>query len=86
MNTEPSFANQSPKIERANDSFTTKKNMENSENKNSFEWVWYVVGLLAGILAVSAVTLHIGYLFLGGMIGLLLAGLFLNNIVKGREY
>lgn len=57
-----------------------------TETKNSFEWVWYVVGLLAGILAVAAVTLHIGYLFLGGMIGLLLAGLFLNNIVKGREY
>lgn len=57
-----------------------------TETKNSFEWVWYVVGLLAGVLAVSAVTLHIGYLFLGGMIGLLLAGLFLNNIVKGREY
>ena len=57
-----------------------------TENKNSFEWVWYVIGLLTGILAVGAVTFHIGYLFLGGIIGLLLAGLFLNNVVKGREY
>jgi len=57
-----------------------------SEEKNSFEWVWYVVGLLAGILSVAAVTLHIGYLFLGGIIGLILAAVFLNSIVKGREY
>jgi hypothetical protein len=60
--------------------------MSTEGNKNSFEWVWYVVGLLTGILAVGAVTLHIGYLLLGGIIGLILAGLFLNNIVKGREY
>jgi hypothetical protein len=60
--------------------------MSTEETKNSFEWVWYVIGLLTGILAVGAVTFHIGYLFLGGIIGLILAGLFLNNIVKGREY
>ncbi|MEJ5993703.1 hypothetical protein WG904_04655 [Pedobacter sp. Du54] len=60
--------------------------MSTEETKNSFEWVWYVIGLLTGILAVAAVTLHIGYLFLGGIIGLIMAGIFLNNIVKGREY
>ncbi len=60
--------------------------MSSEDNKNSFEWVWYVIGLLAGVLAVAAVTLHIGYLFLGGIIGLIIAGVFLNNIVKGREY
>lgn len=57
-----------------------------TENKNSFEWVWYVIGMLTGILAVAAVTFHIGYILLGAIIGLILAGLFLNNIVKGREY
>lgn len=60
--------------------------MENSENKNSFEWVWYVIGLLTGMLAVAAVTLHIGYILLGAILGLIFAGIFLNNIVKGREY
>lgn len=60
--------------------------MSTEGNKNSFEWVWYVIGLLAGILAVAAVTLHFGYILLGGIIGLIMAGLFLNNVVKGREY
>ena len=57
-----------------------------TENKNSFEWVWYVIGLLTGMLAVAAVTLHIGYILLGAIVGLIFAGIFLNNIVKGREY
>ncbi|MBC7616877.1 MAG: hypothetical protein H7202_12500 [Pedobacter sp.] len=60
--------------------------MSSEETKNSFEWVWYVVGLLAGMLAVIAVTTSFGYVLLGGIIGLIIAGLFLNNIVKGREY
>lgn len=60
--------------------------MSTEENKNSFEWVWYVLGLVAGILAVLAVTTSFGYLLLGGIIGLILAGMFLNNIVKGRHY
>jgi hypothetical protein len=60
--------------------------MENSENKNSFEWVWYVIGLLTGMLAVAAVTLHVGYILLGAIVGLIFAGIFLNNVVKGREY
>ena len=60
--------------------------MSSEETKNSFEWVWYVVCLLAGMLAVIAVTTSFGYVLLGGIIGLIIAGLFLNNIVKGREY
>jgi len=60
--------------------------MSTEENKNSFEWVWYVLGLVAGVLAVLAVTTSFGYLLLGGIIGLILAGMFLNNIVKGRHY
>ena len=60
--------------------------MSSEETKNSFEWVWYVVGLLAGMLAVIAVTTSFGYVLLGGIVGLIIAGLFLNNIVKGREY
>ena len=57
-----------------------------TENKNSFEWVWYVLGMLTGVLAVAAVTVHIGWMFFGALVGLIFAGLFLNNIVKGRHY
>ena len=60
--------------------------MSTQENKNSFEWVWYVVGLLTGMLAVIAVTTSFGWVLLGGILGLIFAGLFLNNIVKGRHY
>jgi hypothetical protein len=57
-----------------------------AENRNSFEWVWYVVGLLTGMLTTLAVTGSFGYLVLGGVIGLIFAAVFLNKIVKGRHY
>lgn len=60
--------------------------MSTEGNKNSFEWVWYVIGLLTGMLSVIAITTSVGYVLLGGIGGLIIAGLFLNNIVKGREY
>ena len=60
--------------------------MSTEGTKNSFEWVWYVIGLLTGMLSVIAVTTNFGYILLGGIGGLIIAGLFLNNIVKGREY
>ncbi|MEE1946517.1 hypothetical protein VRU48_15435 [Pedobacter sp. KR3-3] len=60
--------------------------MSTEENKNSFEWVYYVLGLLTGMLAVIAVTTSLGWILLGGILGLIFAGLFLNKIVKGREY
>lgn len=60
--------------------------MSTQENKNSFEWVWYVIGLLTGMLAVLAVTTSFGWVVLGGIFGLIFAAVFLNKIVKGREY
>jgi len=60
--------------------------MSTEENKNSFEWVWYVLGLFTGILAVLAVTTSFGWVVLGGILGLIFAGVFLNSIVKGRHY
>lgn len=60
--------------------------MSTEENKNSFEWVYYVLGLLTGMLAVIAVTTSFGWVLLGGILGLIFAGVFLNGIVKGREY
>jgi hypothetical protein len=60
--------------------------MDTNENKNSFEWVWYVLGLLTGILAVLSVTASFGWVVLGGILGLIFAAIFLNSIVKGRHY
>jgi len=60
--------------------------MNNEENKNSFDWVWYVMGILTGMLAVTSVTFHVGYILLGGILGFIMGAIFLNGIVKGREY
>ncbi|MES2417760.1 MAG: hypothetical protein V4541_06205 [Bacteroidota bacterium] len=60
--------------------------MNTEENKNSFEWVWYVIGLLTGMLSILSVTTNFGLVVLCGILGLIFAGLFLNKIVKGREY
>lgn len=57
-----------------------------TENKNSFDWVWYVIGMIAGMLAVVAVTPSFGYVLLGGIVGFIMGALFLHNIVKGRQY
>lgn len=57
-----------------------------TENKNSFEWVWYIMGILTGMLAVFAVTTSVGWILLGGIIGLIFGAVFLNKIVKGRHY
>jgi hypothetical protein len=61
-------------------------NKMSTENKNNFDWVWYVIGMLAGMLAVFAVTNHIGFIFLGAIAGLIFSAVFLNGIVKGRQY
>ncbi|RZK48994.1 MAG: hypothetical protein EOO99_07590 [Pedobacter sp.] len=60
--------------------------MNTEENKNSFDWVWYIMGMIAGMLAVIAVTFHVGYILLGGIIGFILGAAFLNGVVKGRQY
>jgi len=57
-----------------------------TEEKNSFEWVWYVLGILAGMLSVAAVTLSFGWIILGGIFGLIFGAVFLNKVVKGRHY
>jgi hypothetical protein len=60
--------------------------MNTEENKNSFEWVWYIIGLLTGMVSILSVTTNFGWVVLGGILGLIFAGVFLNKIVKGREY
>ncbi|WP_410221729.1 hypothetical protein [Pedobacter sp.] len=55
-------------------------------NKNNFDWIWYILGMITFVLAFSAVTLHIGYLFLAAILGLIFGGVFLEKIVKGRHY
>jgi ABC-type antimicrobial peptide transport system permease subunit len=57
---------------------------ENSSN--NFNWLYYALGLVFGILTAVIITQSYIYAILGGILGLLSAGLFLNAIVKGRKY
>jgi len=60
--------------------------MNKEENNNSFDWVYYVLGLFFGILTGAIISGSFGYSLLGGLIGFIIAALFLNKIVKGRVY
>lgn len=60
--------------------------MTEKENNNSFDWLYYVLGLFFGILTTAAVTLSFGWLLLGGLLGFIFGAVFLNSIVKGRHY
>jgi len=60
--------------------------MSTQDNNNSFDWVYYIMGLVFGMLTVSAVVLHLGWILLGGIVGFILGAIFLNGVVKGREY
>ncbi|MCD0487367.1 hypothetical protein LPB86_03945 [Pedobacter sp. MC2016-14] len=60
--------------------------MNKEENNNSFDWVYYVLGLFFGILTAAIATHSFGASLLGGIVGFIIAALFLNKIVKGRVY
>ncbi len=50
-------------------------------NYNNYNWVYYVVGLIAGTLTGFAVE---GHIVLGAVLGLLTGGLFKFLISKSR--
>jgi L-lactate permease len=60
--------------------------MNREESTQSFDWVYYVLGIVAGILVAAVATGSFLSSILGGIIGLIIAALFLNKIVKGRTY
>ena len=60
--------------------------MTTQENNTSFDWVYYVLGLIFGILTAVVITGSFGWAILGGIIGFIFGAVFLNGIVKGRKY
>ncbi|MBC7566142.1 MAG: hypothetical protein H7223_04180 [Pedobacter sp.] len=60
--------------------------MTEQEKNNSFNWIYYVLGLFFGILTTSAITLSFGWLLFGGLLGFMFGAIFLNSIVKDRQY
>jgi len=61
-------------------------NMNTEESTQRFDWVYYVLGIVAGILIAASVTGSVLSSIAGGIVGLIISALFLNKIVKGRTY
>ncbi|WP_285060621.1 hypothetical protein [Pedobacter ginsengisoli] len=60
--------------------------MTEQGNNNSFDWVYYVLGLVCGIVTTLAITTNFFWALLGGILGFIFAAVFLNGIVKGRVH
>lgn len=60
--------------------------MIKQENNTSFDWVYYILGLIFGMITAIITTGSFGGAILGAIIGFIIGAIFLNGIVKGREY
>ena len=61
--------------------------MNTQENSNNnFNWLYYLLGLVSGVVTAVIITESYIFALLGAVLGLLTAGLFLNVLVKGRKY
>lgn len=60
--------------------------MIKEENKTSFDWVYYVIGLVFGILTAAVISGGFLWSIFGGILGFIGSVIFVNAIVKGRTY
>ncbi len=58
---------------------------EEKKEEINFNALYYLVGLISGLF--TGAILNVGYIwiFVGGVLGLLTAALFLSVLVRGRE-
>jgi membrane associated rhomboid family serine protease len=57
----------------------------NEEEEKSYDFIYYLVGLVAGLFTGAILNVGFIYALLGGVLGLLTAAFYLNVLVKGRE-
>ncbi|RFZ81442.1 hypothetical protein DYU05_19370 [Mucilaginibacter terrenus] len=55
------------------------------EEEKNFDYVFYLVALLAGMFVGAIVDRGFIYIPVGGVLGLLTAALFIKFLVRGRE-
>jgi hypothetical protein len=55
------------------------------EEQAKYDYIYYLVGLIAGVLTGAVLDVGMIWALVGGVLGLLTAALFLNVLVKGRE-
>lgn len=56
-----------------------------SEEEKSYNYLYYVVALVAGMFTGGIIDKGFVWILVGGVLGLLSAAFFLNVLVKGRE-
>ncbi|MBS1501834.1 MAG: hypothetical protein JST32_07215 [Bacteroidetes bacterium] len=55
------------------------------EEEKSYDYLYYVVALVCGLFTGAVVDSGYTWIFVGGILGLLMAALFLKVFVRGRE-
>ena len=55
------------------------------EKEINFKALYYLVGLVCGLLTGAVIDKGITWIIVGGVLGLLTAALFLSVFVRGRE-
>ncbi len=61
------------------------KHQHEQEEEKSYDYLYYLLGLVTGVFTGAILDVGLIYALLGGVLGLLSAGLFLKVLVKGRE-
>jgi hypothetical protein len=59
--------------------------MKHKQEEKSYDFVYYLLGLVTGVFTGAILDVGLIWALVGGVLGLLSAGLFLNVLVKGRE-
>lgn len=57
----------------------------NTPTEKSYDYLYYVIGLVFGLLTGAIIEKGFVWVPVGGVVGLLTAAFFLNVLVKGRE-
>ena len=55
------------------------------EEEKSYDYLYYVVALVCGLFTGAVIDKGYTWIFVGGVLGLLTAALFLQVFVRGRE-
>ena len=55
------------------------------EKRESLDYIYYLVGLVCGLLTGAVIEMGIAWILVGGIFGLLSAALYLNLLVKDRR-
>ncbi len=61
------------------------KHQHEQEEEKSYDHLYYLLGLVTGIFTGAILDVCMIWALVGGVLGLLSAGLFLKVLVKGRE-